>query len=207
MPAQMIHLAIARNILKSIKCNNHGLFYLGSLSPDAIHMRKDTGRAEKNITHFHSSDHTKWQNDALNLLIENKQSKQVSFYFGYVSHILADICWLHEIYYKTTEIIKSDQAPILNASDAYYNDLVQIDYEVNLQSPWKYDVFKQIKEAVAPNDFDLLSETEIESWKLNTIDHYKEDRLNSLTPIRYMNPNDIEKYIQTATKLIVNIFS
>lgn len=56
MPLPMIHLAVAREYAKA-SANFAGLincpeYYLGSISPDAVHMRPGTGKSDKGITHL-----------------------------------------------------------------------------------------------------------------------------------------------------------
>lgn len=52
MPLPMIHLSVAVNIEKSLGLENSPLFFLGSISPDAIHMRIDSSSKDKNKIHY-----------------------------------------------------------------------------------------------------------------------------------------------------------
>lgn len=207
MPSQMIHLAIARNILKAVKCHDHGLFYLGCISPNAIHARKGSDQTDKNITHLHNSNHKVWENDAIKLLFSKKDSKDVSFYFGYVTHILSDIYWLHEIYFMTQQKILMDRTPIIKAGEAYYNDLVHADYDIFLKSSWKYDVFQLILNTPAPKGFELLTSYELDTWKKDTLKLYKDDLILGKPKLRYMKHEDVRKYIDKSSSKIIKFFS
>jgi hypothetical protein len=52
MPLPMIHLSVVRNFAEYIKPENSQLFFLGSISPDSIHMRVNTGKEDKQKTHY-----------------------------------------------------------------------------------------------------------------------------------------------------------
>ena len=53
MPLPMVHLNIAIELLQSgYKANDLSRFFLGIISPDAIHMRKDAISDDKRKTHL-----------------------------------------------------------------------------------------------------------------------------------------------------------
>ena len=79
MPLPMVHFCTARECVHDIStlidCPE---FYLGSISPDAIHMRPGADKFSKRITHFHA-DSGQWINNVLKFLKQNKDKFNYSF--------------------------------------------------------------------------------------------------------------------------------
>lgn len=63
MPLPMVHLAVAHNILPNIDIAKPDMFYLGAISPDAIHMREGSTRQDKIRTHLRSQDNEVWRKE------------------------------------------------------------------------------------------------------------------------------------------------
>jgi len=53
MPLPMVHLGVAYNIIESgFNVSDLPSFYLGVISPDAIHMRQNANKLDKHRTHL-----------------------------------------------------------------------------------------------------------------------------------------------------------
>ncbi len=58
MPGTITHLLVAKKVIDKLErdvIKNHGLFYAGTLAPDAIHAKSDYKREDKKKTHFVSA--------------------------------------------------------------------------------------------------------------------------------------------------------
>ena len=51
MPFTMIHLGVAEKLIEKLKINELSDFYLGAISPDAVHLRENY-KESKNISQF-----------------------------------------------------------------------------------------------------------------------------------------------------------
>ncbi|MGG4214018.1 hypothetical protein [Paenibacillus sp. FSL L8-0638] len=107
LPWPMVHFAISENLSINDPSPN---FLLGSIAPDAIHMRGKVSREEKGVTHLVHNDKL----PAKELIMEKCKEyllKQAGpewkdFVIGYFSHIYTDLRWTDTVYFdfeKTTE--------------------------------------------------------------------------------------------------------
>lgn len=93
MPLPMVHFCTARECVHDIStlidCPE---FYLGSISPDAIHMRPGADKFSKRITHFHA-DSGQWINNVLKFLKQNKDKFNYSFLLVII-HLTLKSIWI-----------------------------------------------------------------------------------------------------------------
>ncbi len=204
MPAPMLHLSVAKQVLNNTEIKCHDSFYLGCISPDAIHARTDSDRPDKSITHFNynKGDKASWLGEVKAFLESETSDYSHSFKIGYAAHILTDICWLHEIFFQTRDRIRTDKTPILDETRAYYNDLVLIDYAEYLNSPWKDDIFELLENADAPDSFPLLTQEEIDSWRKTSIEWFGTDKRIGKMPLRYMRTEEIAQFVKNASLFV-----
>lgn len=83
MPLQMVHLAVAREYVKAA-ANAADLmdcpeFYLGIISPDAIHVRPGTGKNDKRITHLYAEGDL-WRANVVDFIKKNKAEANYAFH-------------------------------------------------------------------------------------------------------------------------------
>jgi len=104
MPLPMVHLSVAKKIIEAgFKITDSSLFYLGSISPDAIHMRENADRYAKKLSHLGnpssvSMDFSEESEDGyvkimLDFVSKNKEKINTDFLWGYIIHILTDMYW------------------------------------------------------------------------------------------------------------------
>jgi len=137
MAGIIAHLAIAREILKLLPKNtieNEGLFYAGSIAPDAIHARESFVRAEKK--HIHLRDDIPDKDFAIieNLELFHKRVADfitinivrddalLDLYRGFVVHILTDELFVLTIRQEFTEAM--EELGIAQSDKAYYNNII-----------------------------------------------------------------------------------
>lgn len=58
MPLPMVHLCAANKLIDYINIKDISSFYLGSISPDAVHMREDYIPDDKSKSHLFVEDIT-----------------------------------------------------------------------------------------------------------------------------------------------------
>ena len=130
MPLPMVHLDIARRIIDlGYKVHKIPQFYLGIISPDAIHMRKDSNRIHKNDTHLIPEGKT-WINVEekeyfifmKNFFSKNLENVDNDFLRGYGLHIITDMMWSKQVYTYFEKKFENDPSPVQDLRMAYYND-------------------------------------------------------------------------------------
>jgi hypothetical protein len=93
MPSPVIHLQIADRSSKLLNIENESQFFLGSISPDAIHMSENNNREYKRKLHLTTLDKNIITRilDPLEKYNNLKGSfRDISFLKGIYSHIIAD---------------------------------------------------------------------------------------------------------------------
>ena len=207
MPDQMMHLAIAHKLIKKLDINDEGAFYLGSIAPDAVHVRTDSTRAEKSAYHFHADTKIDWTSNAQEFIHRYVPNSDNAFYMGYASHILVDIVWAYGPFKEFNIRHASDTSPLLPADKAYYYDLRRIDYDVFKGFHDIKSVFNMLMNA---NPFPVAGGStiiETQSWKKKVIDRYEEKTSGFDSPPRYMNLDEIFAFFDDACEFAAKFFS
>src|SRR4051794_16203115 len=100
MPLPMIHCGVAVKYFDNEEIP--AAFLLGSIAPDAIHMRKNTAREDKKRTHLNVETDGPVMN-----YVQERYEEYISqspdeewkwFVRGYFAHLLTDYYWLHSVY-------------------------------------------------------------------------------------------------------------
>lgn len=178
MPLPMVHLAIAVKIGALISIEPSPAFLLGSIAPDSIHMRPNTQRSDKNITHLFISDD--WSDPTLEARVldfagqyaDTPDSQRV-FTSGYAAHILTDWLWVQKIIPVFRAAIPAD-ADDTAQRELYYSETDQIDFNIYHRSAWQSQVWTQLAEAEAIDLPPLLSAEEIDAWRSRTLRWFTE---------------------------------
>jgi len=207
MPLPMVHFCTARGCVHDIsKLIDCPLFYLGSISPDAIHMRTGADKLSKSITHLHA-DGSQWINNVLSFLKQNKTKFNYSFLLGYGIHIFTDIIWRDTLYENFKLKYERDCSPIQDITWAYYNDTDQLDFELYKKIQWLQNIWNLL-EAAEPISIDgILSADEISAWNKHTLHWYGSGESQHKNPVKYISIEDVMEFIQTAGREIRNILN
>ena len=216
MPLPMVHLSVAEKMIGAgFPIKEQPQFYLGTLSPDAIHMRQDADRLAKNITHLLPAEKEKihsWEDrnegyyfEFVRDFINTNQAKaSTDFLMGYAIHILTDMLWTKRVFSKFTEKFNMSDIFVQDKLKAYYHDTDIVDYQLCNESDWRSDVWQSLQ-GVAYSDFlNLLSAQEIKLWNervLNFYDAPENQYKFSGTPM-YITKPDIENFISSCAETI-----
>jgi len=180
MPLPLVHLAIAYKILAAgFPVQDPAQFYLGSISPDAIHMRNGNTRTDKNHTHLLPGD--KLWNDiprkegiATVRKFFHGRGMYTDFAYGYSIHILTDMYWIHDVFARFKLDYKNDTAHAETLVATYYHDTDLVDYNIYNNAPWRGEVWQLLQDAACNNFLDLLSAQEIRLWARRTLQWFNE---------------------------------
>lgn len=202
MPLPMIHLATARECAKEtinlIDCQK---YYLGSISPDAVHMRANIQKNDKRITHLFAEGDL-WKVNVLEFIKQNKFKTDYNFILGYGIHILTDIIWNETLYRKFKLKYEKDPAPIQDIAWAYYNDTDKLDFELYKVLEWRQEVWELLKKTKSIGIEGILNSDEIDAWKNRTLHWFDKGESQHKNPIRYIFMEDVIEFTQNAGKTI-----
>ncbi len=123
MGGTITHLVIADKIIKKLPAGvitDTGMFYAGSLAPDAIHARHSYIRAMKKHTHlrdgirdmdFMIQDNRRLFHERLDHFIKtniNREGPMLDVYRGYISHLLSDEVFVTTARQKLVELVAKE---------------------------------------------------------------------------------------------------
>ena len=213
MPLTIVHLSVAKKIIEAgFEIKDLSLFYLGSISPDAIHMRENADRYAKKITHlgnpssvnmnFTDESEDEYIDLKLDFVKINNGKVNIDFLWGYIIHILTDMYWSKIVYNKFVEDYKKDTAPIQEERWAYYNDTDRLDQVLFNECDWKSDVWRNLQDVAYFDFLDLLSAQEIKAWNERTLHWFDSGESQHKNPIKYITQPDIENFISVCSEKI-----
>ena len=202
----MVHLAIAVQMHKLGGRTLCPDFLLGSIAPDAIHMRPNTGHSDKLRVHLSEKNDHRYD-EARKLLTQYSSNDVLTMGFteGYVAHLLTDRLWREsaiECFYKR---IPQNLSPE-EMQALYYKETDQIDFNLYYQMPWRKDVWSLLA-VTQPKDFgSLLTSEEIKGWRdrvLKWFDEFKQEPLIEPIHITYEETLD---FVNQSAEEITKIF-
>jgi hypothetical protein len=204
MPLPMVHLAVAVQMHKLLDSTASPDFLLGSIAPDAIHIRAGSGRDDKRRVHL--SEFNDPGNERVRAFLEQIGAcGKLGFAEGYASHILTDRLWVERFYAFFT----NEKTPHLTHEEwrtLYYLETDQIDFDLYHQAPWRSDVWSWLSSA-QPKDFgSLLTANEISRWRDRTLiwfDQLKKEP--KITPV-YFTSTDVQHFIGHAAEKVLEFF-
>ena len=213
MPLPMVHLSIANSILDAgYEFWDLPQFYLGSISPDAIHMRENSNILDKNNTHLvpngrklSSIDESECVALVSDFINSHYDYNDMDFLWGYLLHILTDLYWTNSVYCKFVEDYRKDITPVQEERMAYYNDTDQLDQFLYNESIWRNAVWRELHNAKCSNFLDLLTAKEINAWNQRTLHWYDNGESQHKNPIKYITKENIGSFISSYSEKMINI--
>lgn len=166
-------------------------FYLGAISPDAIHVRDGNDKSRKNEIHLWN-----WQKPHPEAVHAYWQDHFTPFDIGYGIHVLTDGIWVPTYQRLLPEFARMElsvRAPI------YYSDTLQADFALIARHPEIRQVFDLIEQAEVPADHPLLGAHEFTVWRQTTLDFYRKP-CPADKPVQFITEKyaaDFIQYVQT----------
>ncbi|TDF97134.1 zinc dependent phospholipase C family protein [Paenibacillus piri] len=171
MPLPMIHFHVAVNYVDDEDVP--ASFLLGSIAPDAIHMRKGTTREHKKQTHLSIESSGKSFESVQEIyndhMLRNDTGEWKWFVRGYFAHLLTDYFWLHDVYKPFKETAERDGVPEQEIRRTYYKDTDQIDFTLYKTKLWTPRVWEKLISTPVFAFAPFLSADEVNFWRLRTI--------------------------------------
>ena len=215
MPTPMVHLLVAKNCVASgYQVKDLPQFYLGAISPDAIHMRQGANRLAKNVTHLIPSGITSWfdidQNEYLTFMngyiAANKSNVNADFILGYAIHVLTDMHWTYTVHSKFAEDYNNSEKPIEERAKAYYYDMDIHEYALYCKYFQNSDIWQNLQNPDYSDFLDMLTSEEIKLWneRVQSWCDNPENQHKFEDEPKYISALDIEKFISSCAELIVS---
>lgn len=204
MPWPMIHFAIAAN---SSNLDPSPSFLIGSIAPDAIHMRDHMNRKDKGMTHLVDDDGLpnieKLTMHCLDYLNMNSDEEWQKFVRGYFAHIYTDARWTDTIY---ADFKKNYCGDLKDLRCTYNQEVSQMEFQVMRSSKWAADVLQKLKQARAFSIAPFVTEEEVRRYrdaKLQWIlDETNEPKMETV----YFREDTVNHFIMNTSQELIEIF-
>lgn len=200
MPLPMVHLVVATKLCKLHSRDASPDFLLGSIAPDAIHMRPGTDQRDKQRVHLKDMPGENLEQVRSLFIKHYCESSEISeFAEGYTTHILTDRLWEEKVItwfrQKVEAMREQDQRQL------YYDETDQVDFDLYKMVSWREEVWRKLGEAVA-RDFDnLLTGEEIKGWQEQTLNWFEKLKEEPRIVPVYIMGELIASFIQQAVEM------
>jgi hypothetical protein len=198
LPWPMVHFAISENLST---CDPSPDLLLGSIAPDAIHMRGQISREEKGATHLVHNNKLPVKELIMEKCKEYLQKRSEpewkDFVLGYFSHIYTDLRWTDTIYAYFENDYKGEKSEIRKI---YNHEVSQVEFNLLgcMNSAEKLFTLLLKAEGFTINPF--VTQLEIKQYRDSKVrwlqDHNNEPQI---TPI-YFKTDVIQNFISQTSK-------
>ena len=172
MPLPMVHLSVAVALCEKMGCIPSPDFLLGNIAPDAIHMRPNTDKHDKERVHLIDGNASPQELvRSFRTQFGLEESRVTGFSAGYLTHLLTDLFWRQAVIDPFRKKLPPAM-PDKEVRKIYYRDTDQIDFDLFRQMPWRPQAWLSLRKAVAEDFYSLLTGAEILQWRDRTLDWY-----------------------------------
>ncbi|AZH29830.1 zinc dependent phospholipase C family protein [Paenibacillus sp. M-152] len=163
MPYPMVHFAIALELCSRTPSSS---FLIGSIAPDAVHVRGDVTRSEKGITHFVCEDRFP-SSEVLKercqyYLNLNVETNWTDYILGYFAHIYADIRWTETVYSNFEREYQGEKDEMRKI---YNMEANQVEFNLIKREEWAEDVLNKLYVGNAYSIEPLLTQIEVNQYR------------------------------------------
>jgi hypothetical protein len=137
MPLPMVHLSVAVSLSAKAGYFAPADFLLGSIAPDAIHMRPHANEADKQ--HVHLMDLDISHAEMLQLFCSKyglEAFPKLGFSAGYLTHLLTDFLWKQVVIDPFRQKLPAGLSE-KEVRSIYYRDTDHVDFDLYRQMPWR----------------------------------------------------------------------
>lgn len=189
MALLMVHLFVAeRWARRHLEYSDSPEFYLGAISPDAIHIRDRDDKSHKNEIHLNN-----WGSPHPEEIIRYWKTHHTPFDIGYGIHALTDAQWVPRFRERLPEILNPDGTV---RTKIYYNDTFLTDFEIYRENELGKYLIDLVEAGQAPADHPLLSFYELDEWRKMMVDNYRSGCPPTNDPVRFINREYVEEFIE-----------
>lgn len=197
MALQMVHLLIAREWAQAHdEYRDCPEYYLGAISPDAIHIRDGNDKSRKDEFHLYN-----WKEPHVENVIEYWREHHSPFDIGFGIHVLTDAQWVPRYRSRVPQLVYPDGKIDIAT---YYNDTYVTDFELYRERGGK-ELFDLIERGRAPTDHPLLMQSEFEQWKQDMLICYR-GQCPKKDPVKYLDRAYVEDFAKDAQNMLNEVY-
>ncbi|MBE3650991.1 hypothetical protein [Paenibacillus polymyxa] len=193
MPYPMVHFAIALELCSRTPSSS---FLIGSIAPDAVHVRGDVTRSEKGITHFVCEDRFPSREILkercqyyLNLNVDTNWTEYI---LGYFAHIYADIRWTETVYSNFEREYKGEKDEIRKVYNMESN---QVEFNLVKREEWAEDVLNKLYVGNAYSIEPLLTQIEVNQYRDIKLQWLRNKDNEPLIKPIYLKENVVKNFV------------
>ena len=168
-------------------------YYLGTISPDAIHVRDHDDKSHKNEVHLNN-----WRTPDPDAVLRYWVDHHTPFDIGYGVHVLLDGQWATEFRARFPQMLLPNGKP---NPDIYYNDTCVTDFKLYAESTLRPFLMDMVAKGHAPADHPLLTQAEFEGWRADTLGFYDRPCPKS-DPVRYLDESYVRAFMDRCGALM-----
>ncbi|HKL78928.1 MAG TPA: zinc dependent phospholipase C family protein [Mobilitalea sp.] len=222
MAGLVTHLIIAREVMKLLPAGiieDEGLFYAGSIAPDAVHSRENFVRSDKKHTHLRDDildkDFTKdyymslFRQRVVDFILESKERKNDLFdaYRGYVVHLLTDE--LNILTMRQESVLMMEKKGISQGDIEFFHNVVEDMNRNDIYLALNYAEMNEIRlplERVKPFQIEgMVSEFEISDTKEWVLQRYFRETHELIEPIYISYDRTLDFIRMSAANIVVRL--
>ena len=194
MALPMVHLLAAWKWAQDKpELRNNPDYYLGTLSPDAIHIRDGNDKSHKNEIHLNN-----WRSPDPDRVFAYWRVHNAPFDIGYGVHLLIDGQWAQRFRSRLTGMLLPGGRP---DPEIYYNDTIITDFRLYGESELTPFLMDMVGRGKAPENHPLLTKDEFDQWQLDVRKFYERDCPKS-DPVRFVTMEYVEAFLDECNELI-----
>lgn len=172
-------------------------FYLGAISPDAIHVRDHDDKSHKDEIHLFN-----WRSPKPENVIAYWHDHSTPFDIGYGVHVLTDAQWVPRYVERLPGLLFPNGRLNINV---YYNDNFQTDFALYRETPRARQLLAMVETAQAPSGHPLLTYDEFDQWRRDIAEAYHGE-CKYHNPVQYITPEYVRAFIADSTDLIEKVY-
>lgn len=198
MALQMVHLLVAQSWAQAHDAyRDCPEFYLGAISPDAIHIRDGNDKSRKDEFHLYN-----WREPHIENVLEYWREHHSPFDIGFGVHVLTDAQWVPRFRSRLPQLLYSDGR--LDTA-TYYNDTYVTDFELYRDCGGR-ELFDLIERGRAPEDHPLLTGPEFDAWRADMLAMYRGECPKN-DPVKYITRQYVEEFVRDAQAMIGDVYA
>ena len=198
MALTMVHLLAAELFAQSRPdLKENGDYYLGAISPDAIHVRDGLDKSHKNEVHLNN-----WLVAHPDEVIDYWHCRHTPFDIGYGVHVLTDCQWVASYRSRFPQLVLKDFKIDVHQ---YYNDTFITDFEL-YRARGGERLFALVGQGNAPEDHPKLTRHEFLQWRQDIGSVYLGE-CPKKEPVKYINRSFVEEFLTACQPLIEQTYA
>ena len=168
-------------------------YYLGTISPDAVHVRDGNDKSHKDEIHLNN-----WRKPDPDSVLRYWTEHKEPFDIGYGIHVLLDGQWAVGFRKSFPQILLPDGRP---DAKLYYNDTCITDFELYRTSTLTAFLMDMVRKGNAPDDHPLLRKYEFDAWQKETLKFYLRPCPMD-KPVQYIGQEYVHQFLKECLDLM-----